>query len=1070
MIDRILAFSLKNRFLVCLFAIGVLGGGAYALTTLPIDAFPDVSPVLVQVITVTPGLAPEEVERLVTYPIEVSMNGIPGVAQTKSLSTFGLSQVSVYFHDDVNIYFARQLALERLQEAKEQIPPGLGEPALGPITTGLGQIYQYVLRDSTGKRDLMELRALQDWVVKYNLRTVPGVADVISFGGGVKQYQVQVDPRALRQYGVTLEAVRQALGANNRNVGGGFIVRGPEEYLIRGIGLAENLQDLGNIIVTSRGGSPIYVRNIATVAFGPEVRRGAASMNGHGEVVAGIVLKRIFENTSQVIDAVKTKVAAINKTLPRGVKIEPYYDQADLVARAVGTVKESLLEGALLIVAILFLFLGNVRSALIVTAMLPLSLLLAFVLMKWTGLSANLMSLGGLAIGIGMMVDGGVVMVENVYRHLSEAHHGAAGPPRDDIHGGHAPAAAVSVETAFAYGKDGVAAGASAAASPSYRESSLHLILRSAKEVGRPIVFAIAIIIIVFLPLFTLEGIEGKLFRPMAFAISFAMFGSLAFSLTVIPVLCSLFLKGGKEEDTWIMRKIKRPYLPLLRWSLGNRTKMLWGALAALALSLLLVPFLGTEFVPTLEEGSIMVRPTLAPSAGLDEMVRASAMLERMIREFPEVQDVVSMNGRAEAGGDPDPVNSSMTLVTLKPHDQWTTDRSKADLIEAMEHRLSEYPGVALSFTQPIAMRVDELISGVRAQLAITLFGDDLDQLVKTGDQIQDVVARVPGAVDVQTEQVTGQPQVQIKIDRAAISRYGLNVNDVLDAVQTAIGGEEAGQVFEGVRRFDINLRLQEAYREDVDEITTLIIPGPGGTSVPLSEVADIDVVTGPKQISHDNGQRRIVIQLNVRGRDMGSFVAEAQRQIAAKVKLPTGYYVAWGGQFENQQRAMRRLTIIVPITIGLIFLLLFSSFGSLKQAALIILNVPFALIGGILGLFIARQYLSVPASVGFIALFGVAVLNGVVLVSYINGLRQEGKSLTEAVYEGTVLRLRPVLMTATVAILGLLPLLFSRGAGSEVQRPLAAVVVGGLITSTALTLLLLPTLYGWFEGETVEY
>jgi cobalt-zinc-cadmium resistance protein CzcA len=1034
MIDRILAYALRNRLLVSLCAAGILGGGAYALSTLPIDAFPDVSPVLVQVITVTPGLAPEEVERLVTYPIEVSMNGIPGVSHTKSLSTFGLSQVSVYFHDNVDVYFARQLALERLQEAKEQIPPGLGEPALGPITTGLGQIYQYVLRDSSGTRDLMELRALQDWVVRYNLRTVPGVADVISFGGGVKQYQVQIDPRALRQYGVTLEQVHQALGANNRNVGGGFIVRGSEEYLIRGIGLAENLEDLGNIIVASRAGSPVYVRNIATVGFGPEVRRGAATMNGKGEVVAGIVLKRIYENTSEVIAAVKTKVGDINRALPAGVRVEPYYDQADLVDRAVGTVKEALIEGAVLIVIILFFFLGNVRSSLIVTAMLPLSLLLAFILMKLTGLSANLMSLGGLAIAIGMMVDGGVVMVENVYRHLSEASH----------------------QTSV----DGTPA----------HEPKSHLILRSAKEVGRPIVFAIAIIILVFLPLFTLQGVEGKLFRPMAFAISFAMIGSLIFSLTIIPVLCSFFLKGGSEEDTWIMRQVKRPYLPLLRWSLDNRKTMLIGAVLALVLSLGIVPFLGSEFVPTLEEGSIMVRPTLAPSAGLDEMTKVSGTLEKMMREFPEVQDVVSMNGRAEAGGDPDPVNSAMTVVTLKPRDQWPTDRSKAELVEAMEHRLSQYPGVAFSFTQPIAMRVDELISGVRAQLAITLFGDDLDELVRVGDQIQDIVARVPGAVDIQTEQVTGQPQIQIRVDRTAISRYGLNVNEVLDAVQTAIGGDEAGQVFEGVRRFDINLRLQESYRSDIDEISSLVIPGSNGASVPLSEVAEISVVTGPKQISHDDGHRRIVIQLNVRGRDLGGFVADAQRAIAKQVRLPTGSYVTWGGQFENQQRAMKRLMIIVPITIGLIFLLLFSSFNSLKQAALIILNVPFALIGGILGLAISRQYLSVPASVGFIALFGVAVLNGVVLVSYINSLRQEGKSVADAVFDGTVLRLRPVLMTATVAILGLLPLLFSTGAGSEVQRPLAAVVVGGLISSTALTLLLLPTLYGWFERSTVEY
>ena len=1044
MIERILSFSLKNRLLVSLLAIGVVGAGGLALTKLPIDAFPDVSPVLVQVITVTPGLAPEEVEKLVTYPVEVSMNGMPGVSHTKSLSTFGLSQVSVYFKDDVNIYFARQLVLEKLQDAKEQIPEGIGEPRLGPITTGLGQVYQYVVRDQTGQRDNVELRTLQDWIVRYNLRTVPGVADVISIGGDVKQYQVQVDPRALRQFGVTLDEVRAALGANNRNVGGGFIVRGPEEYLVRGLGLAENLDDLEDIIVRQRAGSPVYVRNVATVTFGPEVRRGAVTMNAKGEVVTGIVLKRIYENTSEVIEAVKAKVAEINKSLPPGVRVEPYYDQSELVARAVGTVRSALIEGAVLIVIILFLFLGNVRSALIVTAMLPLSLLIAFMLMQYAGLSANLMSLGGLAIAIGMMVDGGVVMVENVYRHLSEAHH-ATDPAHD-------------------FGKDGVAA--------TPHESRLHLILRSATEVGRPIVFAIAIIILVFLPLFTLEGVEGKMFRPMAFAISFAMFGSLVLSLTVVPMLCSLFLKGGSEEDTWIMRKVKRPYLPALRWSLANRRKTVIGAVVALGISLLLVPFLGTEFVPVLEEGSIMFRPTLAPSAGLDETVRTTTKLEQIIlRDFPEVRDVISQSGRAEAGGDPDPVNSSMVMVTLKPREEWKTDRSKEELVEAMEHSLAKYPGIALSFTQPIAMRVDELISGVRAQLAITLFGDDLDQLVKTGDQIQNVVARIPGAVDIQTEQVTGQPQLQIAVDREAISRYGLNVDNVLEAVEVAIGGEEAGQVYEGVRRFDVNLRLQEPFRRDLDEIETLVIPGPegAGSSVPLSEVAEVRVVTGPKQISHDNGQRRIVIQLNVRGRDLGGFVADAQRAIGDKVSLPAGYFVTWGGQFENQQRAMKRLAIIVPLTIGLIYLLLFSSFGSVKQAALIILNVPFALIGGILGLFVSRQYLSVPASVGFIALFGVAVLNGVVLVSYINALRQEGKSVHDAVYEGTVLRLRPVLMTATVAILGLLPLLFSNGAGSEVQRPLAAVVVGGLLSSTALTLLLLPTLYGAFEGRKVE-
>lgn len=1038
MIDRILEFSLKNRVLVAILAVAISGAGILAVSRLPIDAFPDVSPVLVQVITETPGLAPEEVEKLVTYPVEVAMNGLPGVDNIKSISAFGISQISVYFRDDVNIYFARQLALEKLQEAREEIPPGLGEPRLGPITTGLGQIYQYTV--SGEAKDLTELRTLQDWIVKYNLRTVPGVTEVLSFGGEVKQYQVRVDPRALVQYGVTLTDVRSAIQANNRNVGGGYIVRGPEEYIVRGLGLAETLEDLGNIIIAERSGTPILVRNVAEIEIGPEVRRGAVTMNGRGEVAAGIVLKRIYENTQQVIGGVKAKVEEINRALPPGVKATPFYDQADLIERAVGTVESALLEGAVLIVIILFLFLGDVRSSLIVTAMLPLSLLLALMLMQYFGFSANLMSLGGLAIAIGMMVDGGIVMVENIYRHLSEHQHAAQGEAKDGI----------------------------VHASP--RESRVHVVLRSAREVGRPIVFAIAIIIIVFLPLFTLEGVEGKMFKPMAFAVSFAMLGSLIFSLTVIPVLCSFFLKGGKEEETWIMRKVKRPYLPALRWSLQHRGKTLAAALTALGISLAAIPLLGTEFVPQLEEGSIMYRVTLAPSAGLDEAIRTATRIEEMAKSFPEVVDVVSKIGRAEAGGDPEPVNNIEALVTLKPAGKWKTGRSKPELVEAMEEKFSEFPGVGFNFSQPIAMRVDELLSGVKAQLAIQLFGDDLDELVKSAEEIQRVVTGIPGAADVQTEQVTGQPQLQVKVNRAAIARYGINVEDVQETIETAVGGEAAGQVFEGIRRFDINVRLQEPFRSSREAIGNLLISAPDRSArVPLSQVAEIRTVVGPKQISHDNGQRRVVIQLNVRGRDMGGFVAEAQRAIAEGVRLPPGYFVTWGGQFENQQRAMKRLSIIVPITIVLIFLLLFSSFGSVRQAALIILNVPFALIGGILGLLISRQYLSVPASVGFIALFGVAVLNGVVLVSYINALRRDGLSLFDAVYQGTVLRLRPVLMTATVAILGLLPLLFSTGAGSEVQRPLAAVVVGGLLTSTVLTLLLLPTLYGWFEGRANE-
>lgn len=812
MIDRILEFSLRNRLLVILLAIGVMGAGALALTRLPIDAFPDVSPTLVQVFTEAPGLAPEEVEKLITYPIEVSMNGLPGVSQVKSISAFGVSVVSVYFHDDVDIYFARQLALEKLQDAKDQIPPGLGEPKLGPITTGLGQVYQYVLKGDG--LDATELRTLQDWIVKYNLRTVPGVTEVLSFGGDVKQYQVQVDPRGLLQYGVTLAQVRDAIRANNRNVGGGYIERGPEEYLIRGIGLVESLSDIGNIIVAERNGTPVYVRNVAAVAFGPEVRRGAVTMNGQGEVVSGIVLKRIYENTSKVIAAVKAKIADINTSLPKGVRAVAYYDQSELVERAVGTVRDALLEGALLIVVILFLLLGNVRSALIVTAMRPLSLLLALLLMSQFGFGANLMSLGGLAIGIGMMVDGGVVMVENVHRHLSEAQHA----PR--------------VEAGL-------------------HEGRTNLILRAAKEVGRPIVFAIVIIIIVFLPLFTLQGVEGKMFRPMAFAISFAMIGSLIFSLTVIPVLCAFFLRAGSEEDTWIMRQIKRPYLPLLRWSIVNRKKTLVGAMIALALSIALVPMLGTEFVPTLEEGSILYRATLAPSAGLTEAIRTATELETIVKQFPEVADVVSKTGRAESGGDPEPVNNIEAIVTLRPDLGRAAGRDKAALIEAIEQRFAKFPGVAFNFSQPIANRVDELLSGVKAQLAIQLFGDDLDQLVATAEQVQRVVSSVTGAEDVQTEQVNGQPQLQIKIDRAAIARYGINVEDVQEAIEMAIGGEEAGQVFEGIRRFDITVRLQAPFRENEDAINGLLIPAPGGRArVPLAQLASVSTVTGPKQIS----------------------------------------------------------------------------------------------------------------------------------------------------------------------------------------------------------------------------
>jgi cobalt-zinc-cadmium resistance protein CzcA len=1023
MITRIVDWALGQKLLVLAGALGVAGAGYLALRQLPVDAFPDVSPVLVQVITESQGLAPQEVESLVTYPIEVAMNGLPGVERMQSLSTFGLSQVNVYFRDDVNIYFARQLVFERVQDARGAIPSGLGEPVLGPITSGLGQVYQYLVVGDGVSAD--SLRALQDWIVKFRLRTVAGVADVLSFGGVVKQFQVQLDPGKLIRYGVTLAQVVSALERNNANAGGSYIVVGSEEYLVRGLGFVRTLADIGNVIVAERENAPVDVRNLGTVQFGPEIRRGAITVNGKGEGVAGIVLKRIYENTSAVIARVQEEVRQINRTLPAGVRVVPFYDQATLVDRAVSTVRDALLEGGVLIVVVLLLFLGSVRSALIVTAMLPACAFLAFILMRASGVSANLMSLGGLAIGIGMLVDGGVVMVENVSRHLNEPR--AADTPH------------------------------------------LTIVRRAIHEVARPVVFAIAIIIVVFLPLFTLEQVEGKMFGPMALTITFAMLGSLVFSLTLVPVLCALGLKPGSDHDTMLVRWVKARYEPLLHRAITHGRTVVIGAGALLALALATFPFLGTEFVPELEEGSVLYHVLLAPSAGLDETIRVSTQVERIVKQFPEVVDIVTKVGRAEAGGDPEPVNKVEAIVTLQPLERWATGRTKPQLIGAMREAMSRIPGVSLAFSQPIADRVDELISGVRADVAVKIFGDDLDTLASLGAQVEQVMSRVKGARDIQTEQLLGQPQLLVEIDRTAVARLGLNVQDVQDVIRTAIGGSTAGQVFDGQRRFDIQVRYAEAYRATPQDIARALVSTPNGARVPLGQIARVQEIVGPKEISRESNQRRLVVQVNVQGRDLGGMVTEAQAAVGREVRLPPGYFITWGGQFENQKRAMARLAVIVPVTIGLIFLLLFGSFNSLRQASLIILNVPFALIGGILALLITRQYLSVPASVGFIALFGVAVLNGVVLVTYINQVRAEGLPLQEAIVRGTMLRVRPVLMTALVASLGLVPLLVARGAGSEIQRPLATVVVGGLVTSTLLTLFVLPVLYGAFERRRTE-
>lgn len=1019
--QKIIDFVLRQRLLVLIGVILLTGLGIYSLKNLPIDAFPDVTNVQVQVITTAPGMSPFETEKLVTSPIELQMSGLPNLHETRSISKYGLSLVTLVFEDSVDTYFARQLVLERLIEAKESLPKGV-EAMLGPISTGLGEIYQYTL-EGKGK-SLMDLRTLQDWVVRKLLRSVPGVTDVNSFGGDVKQYQIVVNPDRLIKYNLTLRQVFEAVAKNNTNASGSFMSIGGEQYIIRGLGLLKSLDDIGNIVITSHHGTAIYVRDVAELKLGPAFSQGAIVKNGE-ESVAGIVLLIKGGNSKDVVEKVKKKMQDIAKTLPEGVKAVPFYDRAELVQRALSTITNALAEGSLFIVIVLFIFLGNVRSSLVVTLSLPLTMLFTFIVMRQMGLSANLMSLGGLTIAIGMVVDGAVVIVENTYRHLSER-------------------------------KD---------------ESPIHVIAESAKEVAKPVVFGILIITVVFLPLFTLTDVEGKMFTPLALTVTIALIGSLFISILIVPVLSSFILKGGKEEDTRLLAFLRRRFVPLLDWALGNRLKVIGLSLVIFILSLALLPFIGKEFMPVLQEGHLTIQLIRLPGISMQESVEMEKKFQKILLTFPEIETVVSKIGAAEIASDPMGPELSDPIITLKPRSQWKTAKSLPELIDKMRDKLqSSMPGVGFNFTQPIALKVDELISGVKSQVAIKIFGDDLTQLKGKAEEMAKVMGSVRGTVDLRVEQISGQPYLHIEIDRKEIARYGINISDVQEIIEIALAGGQPTEVFEGDKRFAVQMRFPEDRRNNVEAIGNLLVPLPEGRGIPLKQIAKLSLLEGPNQISREEGQRRIVVECNVKGRDIGGFVREAQEKIAAQVKLPVGYTVTWGGQFENQERAMKRLMIIVPITLLLIFLLLYMTFDSLKNALLIILNIPFALVGGIVALFISRQYLSVPASVGFIALFGVAVLNGVVLVSYFNQLRQEGASLDEAIRKGTALRLRPVLMTASVTMLGLVPLLLTSGTGSEIQRPLAVVVIGGLITSTLLTLIVLPTLYRWFEEEKVEF
>ncbi|MFY9327212.1 MAG: CusA/CzcA family heavy metal efflux RND transporter [Georgfuchsia sp.] len=1020
MLNKIVDLSLRYKLLVLVGFVLLVIFGVRAWLQIPVDALPDVTPVQVNVYTESPGLAAEDVEKLLTFPIETAMAGLAGVEEIRSLSMFGLSYVSVYFKDDVDIYFARRLVGEKLLEAKERLPKGYGEPVLGPNSSGLGQVFWYTIESADKKLSAMDLRTLQDWNVRLVLRTAPGLDDVMSWGGQEKQFQVLIDPQKLIKYGLTFKTVIEALTANNRQVGGQYVNLGQEQYLVRGLGLVADSRDIGSIVVAQREGTPIYVRDVARVQEGPALRLGAITRNGV-EVMLGMALARVGENAQNVADAVKAKIKIAQQALPAGVSIIPVYDRTEIVLKAVKTAEDALLQGSILVAIILFLSLGDIRSAVVVIVTLPLAMLIAFLLMQYFGLSANLMSLAGLAIGIGMMVDGAVVMVENSFRLLSRH----ADKPVDRT----------------------------------------HVILEAAREVINPVAFSILIIIVVFMPLFSLTGLEGKLFKPMALTITFAMVGSLLLTMTLVPVLSALILKPKEEKDTWLVRSGKRLYLPLLDWSLANKKKVFVTALALLGLSAALFPLLGKEFMPTLQEGSIMFRVTSIPSTSLEESIRVSQQIDAVLKKnFPQTKSVLAMAGRAEKGETGD-ANYMEILVDVKPENEWPKKMPMAALSEAMQEKLEQaIPTAVFAATQPIQMRVEELISGVRATLALKVYGPDLATLDSLATQFQGVLGKVPGVTDLSLEANKGKPQIVLKVNRQEAARYGINADEILEVVQTGIGGKAVSTVIDGVRRFDIAVRLDAPFRDSLQAIANIPIRTQDGALVPLSRVASIETDEGYSFVRREQLQRYAVIQMDVKGRDVDGFVKEAGTRIRSQVKLPEGYWIEWGGAFENQQRAMARLIIIVPLTIGLIFILLYTAFNSLRHATLIITNIPFAIIGGIIGLFVTGQYLSVPSAIGFIAVFGVAMLNGIVLVSFLNDLRRQGLSIRDAVRQGAALRLRPVLMTASVAILGLIPMLLSTGVGAETQRPLATVVVGGLFTSTALTLLLLPLLYEWSE------
>ncbi|MFQ5737406.1 MAG: efflux RND transporter permease subunit [Acidobacteriota bacterium] len=1018
MTNRVIAFFFRERLLVAFLLALVVGGGCWALFNLNVDAFPDVTPVQVEIGTEAPGLAPQEVEQLITFPIENVMNGIAGVVRVQSISKFGLSVVTVYFRDDIDIYFARAQVFERLSLARSRIPQGF-EPEMGPITTGTGQVYLYQIVGPG--RSLRELRTLQDWIVKLQLRTVPGVADVLSFGGNVKQYQVIVDQRALVNYNIPLNVLFEALAANNQNAGANFIEHGDQQYIVRGIGLIQDVGDIGEVVLESRQGSPIRVKDVASVRVGNEIRQGAVSKDGRGEVVTGIVLKRIGENTKQVIDRIEQKVVEINRSLPAGVRIVDYYDQSKLIENSLHTVVESLLEGELLVLLILLFLLGNFRSSVIAASGIPICMLLAFILMWGADVSLNLTSLGGLAISIGMMVDATVVMVENIYRHLEE--HPKASVPST--------------------------------------------VLAASQEIGGPILFAILIIVSVFVPVFTLQGIEGKLFKPLAYAVTFSMIGSVLMALCIAPLLCALWLRSKKRPPRVnpFLRWAKGIYIPVLEWSIAHRVATLSIAVALIGWSGADFFFLGSEFLPTIDEGNLLVRATLPPSISLNRALEVSSQIEKTFLAFPEVVTVVAKIGRAELGGDPESVSNDELYVRLRAKSEWTTAQTKEELVNRMRDAVKGFPGIRFNFSQVIETRNDELISGINAQIAVKIFGEDQETLLRLSEEVRRSLSGITGVEDLSVQQVAGEEHLEILLDRNAIARYGLNVAEVLEVVKIAVGGDEAGEVLEGQRRFAIFVRMKKSFRDQVEKLSDILVSAPIGTRVPLGQLARFQLSSGASVISRENSLRRIVVMCNVSKRDIGGFVNDAQAAVARTVTLPPGYFITWGGQFQNERHAVSRFLIAIPVALVLVFVLIFSCFDSLRNTLTIVFNIPVALVGSTAFLMLSGFPLSVPAIVGFIAVFGVAVQNAMVMVAYINKLRAGGMALHDAVIQGAGTRLRAELLSALIGSISLLPFIFSTGTGAEIEKPLAIVVVGGLVTRP-IKIVILPMVYEWLEGR----